>query len=375
MRQIAYNPLQTLQHQTNGNPAIIAGALARSALLFEVDLTPKPGLVDAENNGSHPDLSRELFYLSAEALEPYFIQYWQIGADKPLPAIFPALRSLGLEAEAEMFAATGGRNTHKGVHFCLGLVLAAAGYLYYQTDWQVKRTSDKEQVVEKERLGAERQIDEKKYPDDDGQMLKATATSQEHPALITEKQLPKNSAAESQLRHLELAAELLSFVPRICGDLIAADLSDPAGKYQATAGAESFRRYGTGGIRAEVSSGFPSITKYGLHMLKAYVCRQPTFNDTSTGLLSDRKLALDYLMTLITKVEDTTLIKRGGLAGLRYAQSAATNYLRYHAHSNSWETALRRLDADFQVQNLSPGGAADLLAVTYFTFSLIIEIF
>ena len=396
VRQIAYNPLQTLQHQTNGNPAIIAGALARSALLFEVDLTPKPGLVDAENNGSHPDLSRELFYLSAEALEPYFIQYWQIGADKPLPAIFPALRRLGLEAEAEMFAATGGRNTHKGVHFCLGLVLAAAGYLYYQADWQVKRTDDKDQAVEKERLGAKRQIDEKKYPDDDGQMLKATAKAQEYPALITEKQLPKNSAAELQLKHLgltpevqmsetttvkqklrliELAAELLSFVPRICGDLIAADLSDPAGKYQATAGAESFRRYGTGGIRAEVSSGFPSITKYGLHMLKAYVCRQPTFNATSTGLLSDRKLALDYLMTLITKVEDTTLIKRGGLAGLRYAQSAATDYLRYHAHSNSWETALRRLDADFQVQNLSPGGAADLLAVTCFTLSLIIEIF
>ena len=255
MRQIAYNPLQTLQHQTNGNPAIIAGALARSALLVEVDLTPKPGLVDAENNGSHPDLSRELFYLSAEALEPYFIQYWQIGADKPLPAIFPALRSLGLEAEAEMFAATGGRNTHKGVHFCLGLVLAAAGYLYYQTDWQVKRTSDKEQAVEKERLGAKRQIDEKKYPDDDGQMLKATAKAQEYPALITEKQLPKNSAAESQLRHLELAAELLSFVPRICGDLIAADLSDlrPISGY---AYAESFRRYGTMGIRAEVSSGF-----------------------------------------------------------------------------------------------------------------------
>jgi triphosphoribosyl-dephospho-CoA synthetase len=364
VRQIADNPLQNLQNQTKDNPAIIAGALARSALLFEVDLTPKPGLVDAENNGSHPDLSRELFYLSAEVLEPYFSQYWQIGADKSLPAIFPALRSLGLEAEAEMFAATGERNTHKGAHFCLGLVLAAAGYLYHQTDWYLTRTYERERLNDKVLL-----YDKERLPE-----TTVAEPELKHPGLTPEVQISETTTVKQKLRLIELAAELLSFVPRICGDLIAADLDDPGGEYQATAGAESFRRYGIGGIRAEVSSGFPSITKYGLHMLKAHVCRQPTFDATGAGLLSDRKLALDYLMTLITRVEDTTLIKRGGLAGLRYAQSAATKYLDYHTHSNSWEAALRRLDADFQARNLSPGGAADLLAVTYFTFSLIIEI-
>lgn len=344
------NPLPDSRNQADGKPAAIAGALARSALLFEVDLTPKPGLVDAENNGSHPDLTRDLFYRSAKALEPYFCQYWQIGAYKSLPAIFPALRSLGLEAETEMFAATGGRNTHKGANFCLGLVLAAAGYLYHQSDWGPQRADNRERPAGKERLVDKEQLNDKGQP-------------------------PETTAAKPELQRIELAAELLLFVPRICGDLIAMDLVDPDGEYPTTAGAESFRRYGIGGIRAEVSSGFSSITKYGLPMLKSYALRQSTIDAGGKMLLSDRKLALDYLMTLIARVEDTTLIRRGGLAGLRYAQSAAANYLYYHAAGNSWEAVLRLLDDDFQARNLSPGGAADLLAVTHLALSLITGIF
>ncbi|MDI9461614.1 MAG: triphosphoribosyl-dephospho-CoA synthase [Saccharofermentanales bacterium] len=375
---MADNPLQGSQNQADGKPAVITGALARSALLFEVDLTPKPGLVDTENNGSHPDLTGELFYRSAKALEPYFSQYWQIGADKPLPAIFPALRSLGLEAEAEMFAATGGRNTHKGAHFCLGLVLATAGYLYHQADWPSKRANEEERSEDdKARTENKEPLSDNEQTDDKGCLTDTTAqeADPQHLTTVAKAQLPGNAAVRAELQRIELVAELLSFVPRICGDLIATDLNDPAGEYQTTAGAESFRRYGIGGIRAEVSSGFPSITKYGLLMLKSHALGQSVIDAGGKVLMSDRKLTLDYLMTLIARVEDTTLIKRGGLAGLRYAQSAAANYLNCHAQDDCWEEALRLLDVDFQARNLSPGGAADLLAVTYLAFSLITEIF
>ena len=110
-------------------------------------------------------------------------------------------------------------------------------------------------------------------------------------------------------------------------------------------------------------------------MLKSHALGQSVIDAGGKVLMSDRKLTLDYLMTLIARVEDTTLIKRGGLAGLRYAQSAAANDLNCHAQDDCWEEALRLLDVDFQARNLSPGGAADLLAVTYLAFSLITEIF
>ena len=50
----------------------IIGNLARRALEREVLLTPKPGLVDAANNGAHNDMSKDTFLCSAAALEPWF---------------------------------------------------------------------------------------------------------------------------------------------------------------------------------------------------------------------------------------------------------------------------------------------------------------
>ena len=49
-----------------------AASLAVRALLYEVTVTPKPGLVDRRNNGSHKDMDFGLMAKSAEALSPYF---------------------------------------------------------------------------------------------------------------------------------------------------------------------------------------------------------------------------------------------------------------------------------------------------------------
>ena len=48
------------------------GRLACDALLREAALSPKPGLVDAENNGAHKDMEAALLLASAGVLEPYF---------------------------------------------------------------------------------------------------------------------------------------------------------------------------------------------------------------------------------------------------------------------------------------------------------------
>lgn len=101
------------------------GELAVEALIFEVDLTPKPGLVDRRNSGAHRDMDRLLFHRSAQALEPYFRQAVSLGMERP--DCMPALQAAGLAAEKTMLSATGGVNTHKGAIYSFGLLLAAIG--------------------------------------------------------------------------------------------------------------------------------------------------------------------------------------------------------------------------------------------------------
>jgi triphosphoribosyl-dephospho-CoA synthase len=101
-----------------------AAALAKRALLEELDTFPKPGLVSRRDSGSHNDMTHEHFERAAAALEPYFKE---ITLEGITGAPMSVLRKLGLEAERTMLAATGGVNTHKGAVFSLGLLCAALG--------------------------------------------------------------------------------------------------------------------------------------------------------------------------------------------------------------------------------------------------------
>lgn len=109
-----------------------AASLAVRALLFEVSVTPKPGLVDRENNGSHRDMDFYTFLSSASVLYPYFSECFTVGretAADPAPLTFSRLRVPGKLAEGDMLLATHGINTHKGAIFTLGLVCGALGRL------------------------------------------------------------------------------------------------------------------------------------------------------------------------------------------------------------------------------------------------------
>lgn len=108
-------------------------SLATRALLDEVCTTPKPGLVDRANNGSHRDMDIFTFTASIASLAPYWGKCFQIGRKTAAltPAeTFQSLKQSGQGAERTMFAATGGVNTHKGVIFSLGLICGAAGRLW-----------------------------------------------------------------------------------------------------------------------------------------------------------------------------------------------------------------------------------------------------
>ena len=107
-------------------PYIIAH-LATQALQAELDTTPKPGLVDKDNNGAHRDMDYALMQLSINTLHPYFVRLALLGFADTLPS-HTVIRDAGIEAEKAMLAATNGVNTHKGALFSMGLAVVAAAY-------------------------------------------------------------------------------------------------------------------------------------------------------------------------------------------------------------------------------------------------------
>jgi triphosphoribosyl-dephospho-CoA synthase len=94
----------------------------RLGLLRELDLTPKPGLVDRQGNGSHADLSYACMRASAELLPPYFDDILKFHRHRrPLQDFVQA----GIDAENRMMREIQS-NAHRGFIFLSGLVLIAA---------------------------------------------------------------------------------------------------------------------------------------------------------------------------------------------------------------------------------------------------------
>ena len=109
-------------------PRIMAGALVFGARA-ELDLTPKPGLVDLYDSGSHPDLDHTRMVRSIELLPRYFQEVIDIrtGAGRWVAASdsLAVCIDAGRRAEARMEEAIG-TNAHRGYIFLSGLMLLAA---------------------------------------------------------------------------------------------------------------------------------------------------------------------------------------------------------------------------------------------------------
>ena len=99
-----------------------------------------------------------------------------------------------------------------------------------------------------------------------------------------------------------------------------------------------------GGVRQEAVSGFPTAR----HM---------------RGILESAG-PLSALVWAMSRLDDSTLVYRGGPQGLAYVQQAASALLALP--ENALAPALEALDDDLIARHLSPGGSADLLALALF---------
>ena len=268
--------------------AATAAQQAVRALLYEVTTTPKPGLVDRRNSGSHTDMDSFTFMSSAAALYPYFEACAKTGRetmDLPAPETFAALRPLGCEAEGEMLDATNGVNTHKGAVFSIGITCAALGRLN-RAEW-----CDPARVLQ------------------------------------------------------EVAA--------MTSGLTKQDFADITAENAVTAGQKLFVQYGITGVRGQVEAGLPVVLHYGLPVLE---------NGLKLGYDINRA-GCAALLEILAHSTDTNMIARSSRER-QLAWAARVKMLLGQTPYPDDDT-LVELDDQFITENLSPGGSADLLALTY----------
>jgi triphosphoribosyl-dephospho-CoA synthase len=127
-------------------------------------------------------------------------------------------------------------------------------------------------------------------------------------------------------------------------------------------GAGALRRYGAGGARAEAVGGFRSV----------YEASWPALRQGRFLLPNDPDAApVQACFALIASVCDTNLLHRGGADGMRYAAEAAASFLSQGGvGAPDWRGRAAAVHAAFVARRLSPGGCADLLAMTLFVDAL-----
>ncbi len=308
------------------------GWRVRNALLGEVYATPKPGLVDRRDTGAHRDMNYETFLASTEAITPYMVRMFAEGMDATAAGrtpeeVFQAIRGIGLEAEQAMYAATEGVNTHKGMIFTMGIVLAAAGILYVRAD----KTSG--QITVDAILDRTRQMTARSMEEDFRKML-------EHP--------PK------------------------------------------THGERLFQTYGERGIRGQAMEGFPILRDTAVPWLRRFqnICTdaelQRAISARATlrrGLLQDtgsmhaehfeNAMHVSTLIAIMSVLNDTNVFIRSSYEDMCWLQAESSTILGMGAmFTEEGVRAIEALNTACIEKNISPGGAADILAVAILLLKL-----
>lgn len=279
-----------------------AASAAVRGLLYEVSTTPKPGLVDRNNSGSHKDMDFFTFLDSSASLIPWFREFFCLGWDhssEPDGQLFERLRYAGQRAEAAMFSATGGINTHKGLVFASAILCGALGKVH---------------------------------------------AGRELPLPLEDVLQECRKLGECSLSDLQSAS-----APGIRTHSVSLS----------TNGERIFTAYGIQGARGEAAAGFLSAVQIGLPALKKWLSAGFSLNDA----------AAMTLLTLISEVDDTNMVHRGGPALAKKSKEQAKRLLSTVTKENFKET-LNSLDHQYIADNLSPGGCADLLAVSLMFYFL-----
>ena len=319
-------------------PYIIAH-LATQALQAELDTTPKPGLVDKDNNGAHRDMDYALMQLSINTLHPYFVRLAFLGFADTLPS-HTVIRDAGIEAEKAMLEATNGVNTHKGALFSMGLAVVAAAY-------EEKKAAANKEVRGKEEREKEREKEER-----------------EDSQVSLENLAPLESLA-SPLSSLQLTIKAL-----------AASFPDTSGTHGSKAKQLS---NGTTTIKGALDNAREGYEKLFAEWLPFYNERRKSH---------DAHALHKTLLRIMCDLDDTNIIYRTNVATAEEVKQEARALLASFEEAYAAEDkekcasaieekcasaellALKDMDRRYTERNISPGGAADMLSLTVFIGSI-----
>ncbi|MFU8787335.1 MAG: triphosphoribosyl-dephospho-CoA synthase, partial [Candidatus Izemoplasmataceae bacterium] len=140
----------------------------------------------------------------------------------------------------------------------------------------------------------------------------------------------------------EVVFNMQTFVQDITKD----DFEDLSQKETLTPGEIIYQTYGLKGIRGEVSKGFPSV--FSWYPNKAYNHYQK-------------------LCAIMAHLEDTTIIKRHNYSVLKEVKNDMRDLLKEEPFNFEYFEALSK---QYKEKGISPGGSADLLALTFFIESI-----
>ena len=319
-------------------PYIIAH-LATQALQAELDTTPKPGLVDKDNNGAHRDMDHALMQLSINTLHPYFVRLALLGFADTLPS-HTSIRDAGIEAEKAMLAATNSVNTHKGALFSMGLAVVAAAY-------EEKKAAANKKVRGKEERGKEREKEERED------------------SLVSIENLSPLESLASPLSSLQLTIKAL-----------AANFPDTSGTHGSKA---KLLSNGTTTIKGALDNAREGYEKLFAEWL-------PFYNERRKN--HDAHALHKTLLRIMCDLDDTNVIYRTNIATAEEVKQEARALLASFEEAYAAEDkekcasaieekcasaellALKDMDRRYTERNISPGGAADMLSLTVFIGSI-----
>lgn len=338
-------------------PERISEAAVR-ALIREAETTPKPGLVDRRNNGSHPDMSLAMLLRSARSLKPYFRECARAGMKLEEADAFPTLRALGMEAEKTMLNATGGVNAHKGAIFSLGLLAASAAACLRSFE------ADAEKICARAgRMAAP-------HMEAHFRSLRAeTAYSfGDRLFLATGLRGARGEAADGFPSVLRIA------LPALDADMFGSPMKkrETAGSFTTFGYPEEMRETvenaaafeNPAEMRKTIEDSVTSDTGAAESTVETKERNEMHGADVQTNTEIDaEELSGAYaLLRLAVEMDDTTLIRRGG----RSRAEAAKKEIRAFLDSGLTREKVETLDDQFIRENLTLGGCADLLACAYF---------
>ena len=323
-------------------PYIIAH-LATQALQTELDTTPKPGLVDKDNNGAHRDMDHALMQLSINTLHPYFVRLALLGFADTLPS-HTSIRDTGIEAEKAMLAATNSVNTHKGALFSMGLAVVAAAY-------EEKKAAANKKVRGKEERKEERGKEREKEERED--------------SLVSIENLTPIESQASPLSSLQLTIKAL-----------AASFPDTSGTHGSKAKQLSNGIITIKGALDNAREGYEKLFAEWL----------PFYNERRKN--HDAHALHKTLLRIMCDLDDTNVIYRTNVATAEEVKQEARALLASFEEAYAAEDkekcasaieekcasaellALKDMDRRYTERNISPGGAADMLSLTVFIGSI-----